>query len=147
MISSGRVSVRLLPQGSIFGHKGSAIFAEDPATSERFLLGYLNSSLATYFMKKLINTTATADVGYVEKLPYRRPTPDIEAAVVTRVDAIIAALQQDAEADVSTLRREIDDLVFDLYEIRSARDEVRRFYETVGRVTATAASEDQAAIE
>lgn len=82
----------------IFGHKGSAIFPED-GTSPLFLLGYLNSALATSFLKKIVNTTATA---------------------------------------------EIDDLIFDLFEIRSTRDEVRRFHRTVGRVER---DEDQAASE
>lgn len=119
VISSGRVSARLMPEGWIFGHKGSAIFTEDEQTSERFLLGYLNSFLATYFMKKLVNTTATADVGYVEKLPYRRPAAELEANVVERVDRIVAALQVDREADVTVLRQEIDDLIFDLFEVRT----------------------------
>ena len=134
VVSSGRVSARLLPEGWIFSHKGSAIFVEDAKTSELFLLGYLNSALATYFMKKLVNTTATADIGYVEKLPYRRPNAEIEQAVVKRIERIIAALKEDESADVQPLRDEIDDLIFDLFEIRAARDEVRRFYRTVGRI-------------
>ena len=141
VVSSGRISVRLLPEGWIFGHKGSAIFVEGEATPELFLLGYLNSALATYFMKKLVNTTATADVGYVEKLPFRRPSSAIEAAVVERVTAIIEALKADPEAEIQKLRDEIDELVFDLFEIRGSRGEVRRFYRTVGLVEPQAASE------
>jgi hypothetical protein len=132
-----------MPAGWIFGHKGSAIFCKDRATDERFLLGYLDSALATFFMKKLVNSTATASLGYVEKLPYRRPAADVERAVVDRVDAIVSALQADPDADISALRAEIDDLIFDLFEIRSARDEVLRFYRTVGRIEA--AEDDQAA--
>lgn len=143
VVSGGRVSVREMPTGWIFGHKGSAIFAEE-GTNERFLLGYLNSSLATYFMKKLVNTTATADVGYVEKLPYRRPSAETEGAVVKRVEAIVDALRSDPQADVGTLREEIDEFVFDLFEIRASRDHVRRFYRTVGLVQST---DDQAAAE
>ncbi|MGH3049229.1 MAG: hypothetical protein ACRDLK_03650, partial [Gaiellaceae bacterium] len=138
VVSSGRISVRLLPEGWIFGHKGSAIFVEDDSQEERFLLAYLNSALATYFMKKLVNTTATADVGYLEKLPYRRPSAEVEAAVVDRVDRILAALQADPDADIRGPRAEIDDAIFELFEIRAARDEVVRFYETVGRVEAGA---------
>ena len=145
VVASGRVSVRLMPEGWIFGHKGSAIFVEGAGTNERFLLGYLNSALATYFMKKLVNTTATADVGYVEKLPYRRPTPALEIQVVDRVDRIIAALQGNPDVDVSDLRAEIDELIFDLFEIRASRDDVRHFYETVGRVTQEEPEADQAA--
>ena len=143
VVSSGRVSARLMPEGWIFGHKGSAAFAEDSSTSELFLLGYLNSALATYFMKRIVNTTA--DIGYVEKLPYRRPGAELEAAVIERVGQIIEALKADPEADVQAPRAEIDDLIFNLFEIRSSRDEVRRFYRTVGRVEQP--EEDQAAIE
>ena len=134
MISSGRISARLMPPGWIFGHKGSAVFVEDADTSEAFLLGYLNSALATYFMKRIVNTTATADIGYVEKLPYRRPSAEIETHVVERVERVVAALKADAAADVRQQREEINDAIFDLFDIRSARDVVRRYYRDVGRV-------------
>lgn len=126
--------MRLLPQGWVFGHKGSAIFAEDEQTSELFLLGYLNSALAAYFMRKIVNTTITADIGYIEKLPYRRPPKEIEAAVVERVQRIVAALKADPAAAIESPRWEIDDLIFDLFEIRSSREVVRTFYENVGKV-------------
>jgi hypothetical protein len=144
VVSSGRLSARLMPTGWIFSDKGSAIFVEEEGTSELFLLGYLNSSLATYFMKKLVNTTATAHLGYLEKLPYRQPAAEIEPRVVERVERIVEALKADPEADIAELRAEIDDAIFDLFEIRSSRDEVRRFFETVGKVEkdkAQAASE------
>lgn len=144
VISSGRISVRLMPEGWIFGHKGSAIFAE-PGTSELFLLGYLNSVLATYFMKKIVNSTATADIGYIQKLPYRSPSADLESAVIERVKRIIDELRVDPDADISGPRAEIDDLIFDLFEIHASRDEVRRFYENVGKAEAT--GEDVEAVE
>lgn len=143
VVSSGRISVRLMPAGWIFGHKGSAIFVEDDSQDERFLLGYLNSALATYFMKKIVNTTATADVGYIEKLPYRRPPREIKESVVERVGKIVAALTLNPEADIQLLREEIDDAIFDLFAIHASRDEIRHFYRTVGRVEA----DDQAASE
>jgi hypothetical protein len=142
-VASGPLSVRLLPAGWIFSHKGSAIFVREGEGSELFLLGYLNSALATYFMKKLVNSTATASLGYIEKLPYRRPPADIESAVVERVDAIVTALQADPDADIGPLGSEIDDLIFDLFDIRNSRDEIRRFYNEVGKVV----SDDQAAAE
>jgi hypothetical protein len=144
VVSSAHLSVRLMPGGWIFSDKGSGVFIEDEGTSELFLLGYLNSALATFFMKKMINTTATAHLGYIEKLPYRRPDAETEQAVIGRVERIIEALKADPAADIQPLREEIDDFVFDLFELRSAREEVRRFYHTVGRVEST---EDQAASE
>jgi hypothetical protein len=143
VVSSAHLSVRLMPEGWLFSDKGSGIFIEDESTNERFLLGYLNSALATFFMKKLVNTTATAHLGYVEKLPYRRPSEEIERQIVEWVDAIVAALQANPDADTSALRAEIDELIFDLFEIRSSREEVLHFYRTIGRVDVP--EEDQAA--
>jgi type I restriction-modification system DNA methylase subunit len=133
VVSSGRVSARLMPEGWAWSDKGSAIFVEGDETSELFLLGYLNSALATYFMKKIVNTTATAHAGYIEKLPYRKPSAKIEAAVVDRVKRIVEALKADPQADIAQLRDEIDDRVFDLFEIRENRGEVLRFYESIGK--------------
>jgi hypothetical protein len=70
--------------------------------------------------------------------------PELQAAVVERVERIVACLQADPHADVAALRDEIDEAIFELFEIRSARDEVRRFYRSVGRAErpgAQAASE------
>ncbi len=134
VVTGGRVSVRLMPSGAVFGHKGSAVFVDDASVDELFLLGYLNSALATYLMKKIVNTTATADVGYIEKLPFRRPDPSLHEEVVERVGRIVAALKEDLGADVRSLRDEVDDLIFDLFEIHESRAEVRRFFGAVGRV-------------
>jgi endonuclease V-like protein UPF0215 family len=85
-------------------------------------------------MKKIVNTTATADVGYIEKLPYRKPSKSTEVAVVKRVEQIVEALKADPDADIAGLRAEIDEKIFDLFEIRDSRPEVLRFYESIGRV-------------
>lgn len=128
VVATGRVTARLLPEGWIIGHKGSGVFVEDAATSELFVLGYLNSALATYFMRKIVNTTATADVGYLEKLPYRRPDERLERAVGEAVERIIEARAADPEAEVESLRDEIDEQIFALFDIRTSRDEVKGLY-------------------
>lgn len=141
VVSSGRVSARIMPGGWIFGHKGSAIFTKDEGTSELFLLGYLNSALATYFMKKIVNTTATADIGYIEKLPFRRPSKKLESEVVKQVEQIVEALKADPDADIAALRGEIDEQIFDLFEIHDSREEVLRFYDAIGKVAEEDAGE------
>ena len=141
VVSSGRVTARLLPAGWVFGHKGSAIFVEDGDISELFVLGYLNSALATYFMKKIVNTTATADVGYVEKLPFRRPNRELHAAVTDHVKLIVEWLKRDPLADISGLRAAIDEQIFDLFSIGPSRRHVVSFAEDVGRGGAQDASE------
>lgn len=84
-------------------------------------------------MKKLVNTTATAHAGYIEKLPFRKPTKAVEKAVIARVEKIVEVLKADPDADVSALRSEIDDRIFDLFEIRDSREEVLYFYDRIGK--------------
>ncbi len=143
VVATGRVTARLLPEGWIIGHKGSGVFVEDPATAKLFVLGYLNSALATYFMRKIVNTTATADVGYLEKLPYRRPDERLEQAVVERVEGIIEARTADPEAEIESLRDEIDEQIFDLFDVHASREEVKGLYRraTVEEVVPQAAEE------
>lgn len=142
VVSKARLSVRLMPEGWIFSDKGSAIFPRDETTDRMFLLGYLNSMLATYFMKRIINTTTTAHLGYIEKLPYRRPDEATKKVVVDRSEQIVRLLQGDPGADIASLRAEIDEKIFDLFEIRESREDVRHFYRTLDRV-----EDDQAANE
>jgi len=70
--------------------------------------------------------------------------------VVELVRAIIAALKQDEAADVQAQREEIDDAIFDLFDIHAARGEVLRFYNAIGRVEISgedgAAPDAQAAV-
>jgi hypothetical protein len=67
-----------------------------------------------------------------------------QAALGAVCERIVAALKADPDADVAGPRGEIDEAIFDLFEIRGSREEVRRFFETVGKVEkgeAQAASE------
>jgi hypothetical protein len=61
------------------------------------------------------------------------------------VEEIVERLKGDPEADIGLLRTEIDDLIFDLFEIALSRGQVRQFYDTVGKVQLAAG--DQAASE
>jgi hypothetical protein len=63
---------------------------------------------------------------------------------VSCVKRIIDLLKRDPDAEIRQLRNEIDEAIFDLFEVGPAsRDEVRRFYNSVGR----AERPDQAASE
>ena len=73
-----------------------------------------------------------------------RPSAELEAGSRSSASSRSSLrLKADPQADIQQLRDEVDELIFDLFEIRSSRDEIRRFYRTVGRV----AGDDQAASE
>lgn len=70
------------------------------------------------------------------------PFSRIEGVVIDWSEESVAEVERRATCPSGTLRK--TNLIFDLFEIRASRDEVRRFYRTVGRVEA---AEGQAASE
>ena len=81
-----------------------------------FLLGILNSSLINYlYATKFLNVAVKAE--YLKDTPIPAASPEKRKAVERLVDRILAAKQRDAEADTEALEREIDQLVYALYEL------------------------------
>jgi hypothetical protein len=65
---------------------------------------------------------------YVSTLPIPAASPEKQKSVEQLVDRILAAKERDAEADVSGLEREIDQLVYSLYGLTP--DEIKLIEET-----------------
>lgn len=63
-------SVRPVPAGSVFGHKGPMIFvgSNDPADLDR-LMAYLNSGVASALLEAMV-AFGSYEVGTVQRLPY-----------------------------------------------------------------------------
>lgn len=67
LITSGSMSLRRLPANAVFGHKGPAVF--QTAADEFALAAYLNSNLATYFLRQ-IAPSYSFETGSVLSLPW-----------------------------------------------------------------------------
>jgi adenine-specific DNA-methyltransferase len=83
--------------------------------SVKYLLGVINSASAREFLRA--NRRSNTDL-YPEdwkKLPIPDVPPEKQTPVANLVDQILAAKRRDADADVSALEREIDDVVCELY--------------------------------
>jgi hypothetical protein len=65
-ISSSHFGVRYLPKGFIFDSNGSMLFADDD--KQLYLLGFLCSKLADYFVR-IINSTLAIQISSVSKIP------------------------------------------------------------------------------
>lgn len=99
------------------------IFGLDIKTE--FLLGFLNSKVATYFLGKFINTSFGGMSGHatpedIKRLPVCLPTKKktkrefkiIANQVIQKVKDIIVLLKRDPEADYSEIQHRIDDLIY-----------------------------------
>ncbi len=67
LITSGSMSLRRLPEKAVFGHKGPAVFST--GINEFALAAYLNSNLATYFLRQ-IAPSFSFETGSVLSLPW-----------------------------------------------------------------------------
>ncbi len=85
----------------------------------KFLLGLLNSSLVSYWLKckgKLQGNNYQVDKEPLQSIPLPMPVPiDIESEIIKLVDAIIETKRIDYGADSSIYECRIDRLVYELY--------------------------------
>jgi hypothetical protein len=93
-----------------------------------YILGVLNSRAINFFYS-ILNPEqgeALAEVkkNHVEQLPIPTATPGEQAAIASKVEQILAAKAHDPAAEVSTLEREIDELVADLYGLDDAEKQL-----------------------
>ena len=94
------------------------------------LLGILNSCLMNFFFSKF-STNSNVNGYEVDVLPV---FPDVSLEQTTRmtglVDRILSAKEENPSADTSALEREIDKLVYKLYDLTD--DEIRVIEGTEG---------------
>ena len=67
-ITSGLSSFRYFPEGHLFDAKGPSAFCEEGLIN--YVLGYLNTSIVSYFTR-VLNPTLSFQIGDFRRLPYR----------------------------------------------------------------------------
>lgn len=117
-----------MDRNGFYGNDKTSICVAD---NMEFLLGLLNSSVLWYMIR---STAATKQGGfyefkpmYVTQLPI--PAASNTAPITRLVERILALKEEDSNADVGDLEREIDERVYALYGLRP--DEIRQIEEQV----------------
>jgi len=105
LITYDNFNARYMPQGYIFDVGGSAIFTKD--VDLHYLLGFLNSRLASYLLAAL-NPTINFQVGDVYELPFKKPDKMTEAYVSQLTRDIIELKKQLYKYDVLSELYETD---------------------------------------
>lgn len=101
----------------IFNNKAFFIPLDD-----KFLLGYLNSKLAWFYLKKTCSVLGDPEKGgrlelrtiYMETLPVPKAKPEQVKEIAQRVEKILLLKAKDQAADIGVLEDEIDQLVYKL---------------------------------
>lgn len=87
----------------------------------KYILALLNSTFVSWYTYKFIYCSAIRtmhfDNYYVGKIPIPKISCHDQHAVITLVDQILTAKQKDPNADTSVLERQIDQMVYKLYDL------------------------------
>ena len=98
---------------------GTAI--TDKSFHPHYVLGVLNSRITTWYYRSNTDEEgkvfAQIKIELLRKMPIPKADKDRQRPVIQLVDRILAAKHRDAEADTSALEREIDELVYALYDL------------------------------
>ena len=120
-------------QGAYFSYDPSGLFLEKTAFminaksfDTKCLLAFLNSDLATFYFKRFCSGCILGEKGYqynkhaLEKLPIPKIDSSNEKTaktLVSLVEKIILLKEGDPKADTKKLENEIDELVYQLYNL------------------------------
>ncbi|WP_437441060.1 TaqI-like C-terminal specificity domain-containing protein [Sphaerospermopsis torques-reginae] len=87
----------------------------------KYLLAILNSQLSAWYFNQISTTTGMGTNRWkkykIEMLPIKEPTEIEELSLEKIVDQILNAKKSDPNADTTALEREIDQMVYQLYEL------------------------------
>jgi hypothetical protein len=109
-------------EGNTIPGKTTLLIASDDQLALKLLLAIINSSVAFFYIKeKYVSSSYNGGTTFTKEMINDFPIPAISAAdrteIVSVVDSILVAKQHGVHPDAATLEREIDRLVFALYDL------------------------------
>lgn len=115
-----RIKATLLKSKSFCGHSTNYMLVDKFTEIEKyFILGLLNSKLYNWIFK-ITSTNSNVNSYEIENLPII----DVDEKVSKLVNQILTLKKENPQADTSKLEEEIDELVFQLYELTPEEIEV-----------------------
>jgi hypothetical protein len=117
LINSNRQQARIMEE-VIFDQSDNGYFCDENYVY--FFLGFFNSRLFNYLLKKVMNPTANATVNYVKKIPVILPSDLHIEKMKNLVKEIIEIKKNDDAADVSGIENSVDAFFYDLYSLDEA---------------------------
>ncbi|CAN5392020.1 hypothetical protein BH10ACI1_BH10ACI1_07090 [soil metagenome] len=131
---NSKIIYPIIAKESRFTLSDETIYTNDKAFiipgRDLFLLAFLNSKVAWFYLKHICSVLGDADKGgrlelrsiHVQTLPIPEITPEEQKPFIKLVEEILA-LKRAGEA-TEQLENEIDEMVFDLYELTEAERDI-----------------------
>jgi type I restriction-modification system DNA methylase subunit len=122
-ITGGDTPLKATLDDQAFYNKESILnlILSSEAVSYEYILAVLNSKLANWFYKRRFTNSSKLTVNlskeYVGQIPVKLPTESNQKTIERLVNRVLTAKARDATANTSALEKEIDDLVYKLYDL------------------------------
>lgn len=111
-----RLKMSILSKGIFCGNSVNYILLNDNTLSNKYFLAILNSNLLNWYYKKF-STNSNVNGYEVDNLPIALGDKKSRSKIELLVDKILDAKENNTKADVSKLERQIDELVYMLYDL------------------------------
>ena len=115
LINSNRQQARFMEE-VIFDQSDNGYFPKN-SNLIYYFLGFFNSRLFNYMLKKIINPTANATVNYVKKIPVLIPENDQLSEVNTIVKSIIESKKNGENKSIEEKEKGVDRLFYEIYSL------------------------------
>ncbi|MFD1019932.1 HsdM family class I SAM-dependent methyltransferase [Thalassobacillus hwangdonensis] len=108
-------SAAYLPKGALFG-VNTNLFV-DGEEKLYYILGYLNSNLAKYLLRKILNRTNMVTTGYVKQLPYLEGDAGKKSEVANLARNIVQSKKENIFFDSAPLEKQINQHIYAIYGV------------------------------
>ena len=107
----------------ICGDSCNIIYPKSDDIDIKYLLGILNSSTVNYYFK-FYNQTNHVPIGEIKNIPFPKVTKVRQEPIISVVEKILNIKKSIPNADTSALEHQIDELVYQLYNLTPKEIEI-----------------------
>ncbi len=110
-----RFTASYLPSGNLFGVNANFFF--ESSGDLFYYLGFLNSNLVKYILRKVLNRTNIVATSFIREIPIINPKIDQKNEIIEIVRKIVASLMKNPNYNFIKDTLRINDIIFEIYRI------------------------------
>lgn len=125
-----RFSAAYMPSGNLFGVNANFFF--NNSNDLFYFLGFLNSNLAKYILRKVLIRTNIVATSFIREIPIIEPNETQRNEIISIVKRIVSSLIENPNYSFIEDTKRIDEILFEVYKIPTQDiDEIMDFNENI----------------
>jgi len=125
-----RFSAAYMPSGNLFGVNANFFFND--SNDLFYYLGFLNSNLTKYILRKVLIRTNIVATSFIREIPIIEPSENQKNEIIGVVKKIVSSLMDNLNYSFTEDTKRIDEIIFEVYNIPNQDiDEIMDFNENI----------------